>query len=254
MQKIAIILIICFYTAGCSVSRYGNGGKPQVESYDLNGFKGEEILKQNLTKGDFFIQKAEIEISSQGERQRFLATIKFKSPDRYLISIRSLSGIEAARVYLTKDSVLINDRVNKTLFFGSQQAGRKKYGFSSLVFPVCFGDAVISNNDDFSSFKCNDGVSSVNTVEDGFKLSYSIDCLRRRPVSLTVTNEIDARPVNITYEDFINLENLDFASRIKIINLKNYENITIKYSKIESPWEGDIFFIPGKNYEKVEIK
>ena len=40
-----------------------------------------------------------------------MATIKYELPDKYLISIRSKAGIEAARIFITKDTVLINDRI-----------------------------------------------------------------------------------------------------------------------------------------------
>ena len=41
---------------------------------------------------DFFIQKAEIEVINQDGKEKYLSTIKYEKPDKYLISIKSRTG------------------------------------------------------------------------------------------------------------------------------------------------------------------
>ena len=57
-------------------------------------------------------------------------------PDKFLISIKSHTGIEVARIFLTGDSIMINDRINKKLYYGSTSYLKNKYGLTTAVFPV----------------------------------------------------------------------------------------------------------------------
>ena len=61
---------------------------------------------QNITNTDFYIQKAEIEFTNKDNRQKFLCSIKYQRPDKYLISIKSRTGIEGARIYVSEDSII----------------------------------------------------------------------------------------------------------------------------------------------------
>ena len=106
----------------------------------------ERIENQNLTKRNFFIQKAEIEILSEEENQKLIASIKFIYPDQYLISLKSKTGIEAARIFITDDTVLINDRINRKLYFGKPAQLKNKYGISPAVLPVVLGDFIKGNS------------------------------------------------------------------------------------------------------------
>ena len=79
----------------------------------------ESTKNQNITNNGFFIQKAEIEIVTGEGKEKYLASIKFEKPDKYLISVKSRTGIEGARIYISNDSILVNDRINKKLYSGN---------------------------------------------------------------------------------------------------------------------------------------
>jgi hypothetical protein len=116
--------------AGCSVTR-----NVIVEKHD-NTYRfssdniTESVSQQNITNSGFFIEKAEIEINNDKGKEKFIANIKFELPDKYLISLKSRSGIEGARIYLSKDTILVNDRINQIEYYGTSFYIRKKYGFS----------------------------------------------------------------------------------------------------------------------------
>ena len=65
----------------------------------------ESIINQNLTVRSFFIERAEFKIISNDGEKSGIGTIKFLMPDRFLISIKSKTGIEVARIFLTGDSI-----------------------------------------------------------------------------------------------------------------------------------------------------
>ena len=254
MQKVSAILLVILYLTACSVS------KPVVRSNTVNRITEgsivdlSELQKQNITSHSFHIQKAEVEINEQGEKQRFFASVKFNKPDTFLISVRSTTGIEAVRIFATKDTVLINDRINRIFFYGTQNALRKKYGLSSMLFPVLLGDVIKADKRDEGQHKCETGIIMLDSYLEGKKIDYSIDCETLKAFEINITRESDTKPVLIKYSDFKNVYDIVFAERMSIRDLNNIDLIDVKFSKVEVPWVGESIFIPGNNYERIEIK
>ncbi|MBK9388914.1 MAG: DUF4292 domain-containing protein [Bacteroidetes bacterium] len=248
-KEVAIYFILLFFS-GCSVFKIQDGGNAINKNYvDLD-----KIVKKNLTNYSFYIQRADIEINSGGERRTFLASVKFNRPDTFLISIRSKSGIEAARVFLTNDTLLVNDRINKIVYYGSGEDLILKYGYSGYFLPLLFGDFIFKGENVNDTVNCNEGVLNIisNYKEKGFK--YCIDCYSEKILSVEIINEIETRPVIIEYLDSDRKDKIDYYSQVQLSNLKGFERIILKYEKIDVPYKGTIEFIPGKNYEQVRIR
>lgn len=253
MQKVVIILIMLYLTA-CSVSKpviRSNAAKKDIEGKNLGVTA---LLEQNISSNSFLIQKAEVEITDQGEKQRFFASIKFNKPDSFLISVRSTTGIEAVRIFATSDTVLINDRLNRTFLYGTQEAARKKYGLSSALFPLFLGDVILFHIDKATQYKCENGLIILSSVVKGTKVDYSINCENLKPTEISLTRETDIKPVFFRYSGFQKVAEFLFAGRVYIEDLNNIDLINVKFSKIDVPWDGHIDFVPGSNYEQVEIK
>lgn len=248
-KKIAIYFILIFFS-GCSVFKIQEGRNIINKTYvDIDNIK-----KKNLTNNSFYIQRADIEIYSDGEKRTFLASVKFNRPDTFLISIRSKSGIEAARVFLTDDTLLVNDRINKIVYYGSGDELIFKYGFSGYFVPLLFGDFIFQAENFDDTVNCKEGVLNIisNYKKKGFK--YCLDCYSERILSVEIVNEIDTRPIIIEYLDSEKKDEIDYYSKVQLSNLKGFERILLKFEKIEVPYNGYTEFIPGKNYEWVRIK
>jgi hypothetical protein len=251
-EKIAIFLCVLFL-AGCSVKRIKFNSSPNGNEKDFYQIETKDIIGNNLTGNSFFIQKAEIEIVNGTDKQRFIASIKFGAPDSFLISIKSNTGIEAARVLLTKDTVLINDRINKTLYYGSESSVIKKYGFSSKLLPVFFGDVIgihLSEN----AYNCKYGLTDIKEIISGSMYEYKLDCSTGKLRSFSVKKEIGSESIRFDYYDYDLYGKAFFLRKLKIRNLYGYDLININFNRLEMPWKDNIRFIPGKNYEQVEIK
>ena len=117
MRKNALILLLIYCITGCSVVKRETNTDFLSEENQTNSY--EQIRALNITNKDFNIIKAEIDISTDNEKQKLLGSIKYKTPETYLISIRNKSGIEAARILITSDTIMINDRINKKLYYGN---------------------------------------------------------------------------------------------------------------------------------------
>ncbi len=206
---------------------------------------------KNISKKNFFIQKAQVEISSSGLNENFLASVKFLTPDTFLISLRSKTGIEAARIYLTNDTVLINDRFNRQLIYGKPARLGMKYGLTTEILPVVFGD-YISNTERLNGEPtCEKGITVLNSSLHGSKIKYIADCNEGKIIAASMESSTNQGSTDLKFGKFMKSGTVSYPSDITI----TYQEmiINIKIDRFESPWDGIIDFVPGKNYEIIEL-
>lgn len=250
MYKIAYILVVLFLTAGCSAIR--PAFRPEQKS--IAGKDSDNLSKvvidQNITKHNFYVQKAQVEIISNSINETFLASIKFLYPDTFLISIRSKTGIEAARIFYTKDTILINDRISRKLLYGKPGIAGRRYGITPESFPLVLGD-LISENGNVLYSDCINGEATLNSSFHGSKIRYVLDCENGKVVSATQEGSSKSVLTVLNFKKFIREKDLFYPSSISIVSEEMKLNIRI--DKMEYPWNGNIEFIHGKNYELIEL-
>jgi len=253
LQKIALILFGLIFFTSCSVNRIRRTVDLPMAETGNRGKIMESVINQNVTKESFYIQKADIEINAQEGNQKLTGFVKYTRDGLYLISLRSKTGIEAARIFISKDSILVNDRINRRLYCASTSYLSVKYGVSSDIIPLLFGDLVTgkSLND---NVKCVEGKSEFVSfpVESGVK--YEIDCKIYKTLKAVSRSNISSDGLEIRYSDFFNKEGQYIPGTIDIKDIKGQTNIKIEIRKIELPWEGEIYFVPGNNYEIIKLK
>lgn len=247
MRKIIFIFIVGIILSGCSVTKNrATGDNVKL----LTGTVLENAEYQNITNNGFFIQKAEIEILTPGGREKLIGTIKFEKPDKYLISIKSRTGIEGARIYITKDTVLVNDRINKKLYSGTSGYLKLKYGVSQNLLPLLFGDIILDSKCKSISIKCKDDRARINCPFKGVYLNYIIDCKENK----TNMVSFEDQGVNIKYDNYFILNTIVIPRNVNFNSSRYDTSIKFKIVKVEYPWSGNISFIPGKDYELIELR
>jgi hypothetical protein len=238
---------------GCSVTRNIEKGALENSNKVLSLSIAESVKFQNLTDTSFFIQKAEIEVINQDGKEKFIGTIKYEKPDKYLISIKSRTGIEGARIFISKDSILINDRINKKIYFANSFYLKRKYGLPLSCFPLIFGDIVLEKNCDTGQIRCSEDKMNIDCLVNGLRLRYDIDCKKRKVILVNQMNNFVQDGIKIRYESFFKLGNMFFPGIVELEDTQYNTTIKIKFSKIEFPWNGNVKFVPGKGYELIEI-
>lgn len=253
MQKIVIILFIIICSCGCSVTR--NSGKNNYSFSDINESSklSERIKNNNLSNSSFFIEKADIHASGPEGDQKFLGSLKFELPDTYLISLRSISGFEVLRIYLTRDTLLINDRINKKLYYGRSQYLSEKYGIPVSILPLIFGDYLSTEIKDDLGLECKDGKVKLNSGINGIMIKYVIDCKKGKAISTSVVNSLNQESVKMNFTKFFGKETYMLPKSINIIGASRNLLISIRIVKAKLPFEGKIEFIPGSRYELVPL-
>jgi hypothetical protein len=220
---------------------------------DDNKFFITKVEEQNITKENFNISKADIEIVSDSDRKALIASVKFCKPDKYLISIKSKTGIEVARIYITNDTLLINDRFNRIQYYGSPGVLYDRYGITNELFSLVFGDYKDFkriNNDDYI---CKDDILEIICAEKNTEIIYRIDCSRNKVIAAILKSQDGRRELIFTFTDFMMMNNISLAQEIKLTGIPGIDLLKISIRKIDFPWEGVIEFIPGNRYEKIEI-
>ena len=208
---------------------------------------------QNITNTGFYIQKAEIETVTSAGNDKFTAIIKFEKPDKYLISLRSRTGIEGVRIYISGDSIQMNDRINRKLYYGTSIYLQRKYGFSQSLLPLIFGDILLDKKCGLSKENCIEGKLNIICQLAGVPLNFSIDCKKRKLITVEQVTGINKEGMNMRYTNYFKAGNILIPRNIEFDDNKYGIAVKIRISKVQSPWSGNISFVPGRGYELIEL-
>ncbi|HEX2968061.1 MAG TPA: DUF4292 domain-containing protein [Bacteroidales bacterium] len=252
MRKIVYVYIMILLVSGCSgIKRTGKSRDEgrTGKSYEISS---DEILLNNLNRQNFYIQKANIDFESADFSLSSVATIKFVQPDEYLISVKVLTGMEIARIYLNSDTVMMNDRINRKFYYGKPGVLGARFGIPFEIFPVIFGD-FISSDVKKEELKCIDNVINIDTYIKGLKLQYNINCTNRKATSVKPVG-YSGVPIQVSFMNFRNEKSVVFPQQISLTHNESGSKLNINIEKIELPWSGELGFVPGERYEKIELK
>jgi hypothetical protein len=253
LWKIVIIVILGFFSAGCSVIRNKSTGNSEISKEVISLNVLESVKKQNITNKNFFIQKAEIEIITQNYKQKFIGSVKFIYPDKYLISIKGKTGIEGARIYISGDTILINDRINKKVYSVSGMFLKRKFGISTDFLPLFLGDIVLEEKSEESKVSCSGDKINFDCAVQGILLNYEINCKKGKTVLVKQVNSTNPIDIEIKYSKYIDYGNILLPGNIELIDSQRNIRLKIKIIKMKQPWNGKVEFIPGRDYETIEI-
>ena len=251
MQKIVLIVLIAMSISGCSVLKHGK--KTPAETESNREISVNSIIEKNLTRNNFDIQKAEIQYTDNSKTVNLLASLKYRTSEEYMISMRSRTGIEIARIFVTNDTILLNDRINRKLYYGSSDYLEKKYGISAKAIPILFGDIIIADNHK-AIIECKDGKGEVNEKLNSKILKYQVDCDKKKISGLLILSDKEEGLIEGKLDDFQYIEDKLFPGTVKLLEVKGKSEIRINIRKVSFNESESLKFIPGANYEKVLIK
>ena len=250
MQKIALILFLTLFCTSCSVVRRSKKIDYSALNINKTETRLENLKSQNITASNFFIQKAEIGISSHGEKEKVIGSIKYEKPDKFLISIKNRTGIEALRIFISIDTILVNDRINRKLLYAAPDYLRSKYGISNKLFAIILGDYISDNVSEQGITNCMNGKLDLDEEAGGIKIKYIINCKFNKVLFASTEERFKGRKIEVRFDNFRKRGDILAPQKIEIIDINAMTNIVIHIKKIEYPWSGKIEFIPGSRYEK----
>lgn len=248
MYKVSFAILIAYFLA-CSCATTGKAGKAAGASNDasVKDILRNTVLK-NLTMTGFFVQKGKIITFNEDSRISLYFTMKFNARGEYLISLRSRIGMEAFRIYLSDDTVLINDRINKNLLCGKPGDFEKLSGLPAALLKISVGDLFINKPVNQGNTNCRNNEIELSDYYMGFTINSKIDCKREKLKTITINSGAPGNYITINYLKFRE-DSYTVPKKVEINDPGRKIKIVISIDKYLAPWVGDIDFIPGKGYK-----
>ena len=247
MYKVGLILLLFYiFSAGCAVRNIDLpeiAGETRVSSERILG----QVAARNITNGGFFVQKGKISTSGEAGRINLLFTMKYVKPGNYLISLRSITGIEAFRVYISQDTVLINDRLNQEILYGKPADFERITGIHPDLLRISLGDIVFTGNEIVDVGGCSGGEIKLEGNYKGLLINTIVSCGVEKVKSAVLNRGIPDRTINIDYKKH-RFDYYRIPRRIEVNDYSRNVTIKVKIEKYLSPWVGDVEFIPGNGY------
>jgi len=240
-----IILYICLITTGlqgCKTTRNSIG-----LTYESNIENVKESLKKKkIDANTIWIKKYNCEIIENWKRKEFYGDIKIIKGERITITIKSGIGIETARILLTKDSVIIIDRIKREVYCGGYKRMEKYFGLIDCYKKA--EDLLVSNNsmvieeleqDAGNEYDIKNGENRNERIiyETGMKKRVKRFTIVMDNNSIVEYMEKNGKMemLKVNYLSWDNVGNIQFPGEIKIeISKGSEKNIgIIKYERVE---------------------
>jgi hypothetical protein len=167
--------------------------------------------------------------------------------------MKSNTGIEAARAWITADTVLINDRLHKKLYYGKSSTFEKKYGIAVKTIPVLMGDFIEADRKTDNPVDCIKGVDEEMAQFENFRVEYLISCRENKILESKIIHP-DKDTIGINYYKTKKDGNKKYPTKIIFTDSEANILMEIKIRDMDFNNIDKIDFIPGKGYEKVLLK
>lgn len=248
-KKLILPAVILF--SACSAIRNSGSSDISIQGnfVDLN-----KTIAMNISGSDYNILRALVTVSTEADKSEFLLNLRYKSPDNYLASLKSKTGIEAARIFITSDTILINDKLNKRLYFGSSSYLFEKYGINVRALQLLFGDFLTAGNTKQDTLRCFNGVALVSEVLNGRRIDYRINCSTGKVADTYLSSESTNELLHLGFGNIKTIGNSRFPGEIAISDKNKDQQIILVVEKAIFEPIQELSFIPGKGFEMILLK
>ncbi len=252
MQKIVLVFSLVFFFSGCSVFHRHERNIFSNESVG-NSVSGDQYIRgRNLTENGSYIKSMDIEYSDGKTESNIAGSVRFEKPDKYLIALRSKTGIEFVRIYLNGDSIFILDRLKHKVYKGPLQYIKKSFGFPVEILPVILGD-FIGKCKIIDERENKENVVNVKCFIPEVVMEYQLDREKGKAVLSRVETLLGRDVSIIRYEKFKKENGAFFPEKIVMSNDERKLLVVFKIRKIEYPWKEKVEFNIGNRYEILEL-
>jgi hypothetical protein len=224
-----------------------NGGN-EGNSLSLDKY----VRGKNLSENGFYIKSIDLEFNDGKTKSNIAGSVRFEKPDKYLITLRSKTGIEFARIYLNRDSIFILDRLKHKVYRGPLKYVNRNYGFPAEILAVIFGD-FIGNCTKVDEGENKGNIVKVKCLISGVVMRYELDREKGKAVSASVESRLGKDVSIIRYEKYKKENNAFFPEKIVMTNDSRKLSAVFRIRKIECPWNDKVEFNIDNRYEILEL-
>ena len=261
-----IIIVVCFIASSCRTGREIHRSLEEEK-------KGKEVTLESLKNNKNFekylkLDGASVTMRINSKEERFSAGIAIKRDELLIISIIPMAGIEAMRVYCTKDSIIVLNRKEKTYYCETYGKILSRYGVH-----INFDDLVaICANEFFIYEKENENIYNVryenvdnerrraeytNSTEKESKIQQSIiyNTIKGTIEEILIVDDRKNMKMTVNYSNFIKVEEGVFPEKMAIMIKRGKNTLTMRIDirKIEAEKEINLNIEIPAQYIKTEL-
>lgn len=211
-------------------------------------------LDSNRINFKTFSAKMNVDYSgTDGKKYDVNANVRMYKDSVIWISVNAILGIEAMRAYITKDSVFLLDKLNKTYTARSvdylQEVSALPLTLSTLQ-DLIIGNPVFLDSNVISYSTGNNTVSLL-SIDNRFKSFITLNAGDKTLLhsKLDDVNIARSRTADLGYSDYENKRGPQFATKRRIsVTEKNKLNIAMDFKQYEFNQEVSFPFSVPKNY------
>lgn len=223
MNKIAWPLMLCTLLLLQSCNRKFLG-------FD---FSPKDELQIDSFEFEYFSSKAKFKYKSDNNKTKATANIRIKKDSIIWMNLTPGIGIQAARIKITKDSLIMIDNINKNILRYSFETLSAEFNFDinfDLIQSVIIGDLPIAiNSRDMVDKKANHFLMTQN--RDALDIENTIGLKTRKLEKLTATSTRTQNTLDIKYGEFKLIDEYAFPHKalilLKYFKDKENQSITI---------------------------
>jgi hypothetical protein len=238
--------------AGCSPGKLSSGNKETDLKRNAHQIV-EQLIKNNISGNDYNVFKGSVSVRGSNKAGKYLFSLRHKAPDTYLLSIKNSLGIEGGRIFITHDTLLINDRINRKVLYGKPEMIEKLTGIPVFFKELIFGDVVLISELKEEQIEIVNNKVIVNQRIGGFIGRSHINANLNKITKATWSKGTGINEIQISYSNFSKAVK-HFPRKIQIMSVQESSDLIIRVEKIDFGLIDSIKFIPGENYIYEEIK
>ena len=215
------------------------------------------LLKLNGNKVDFKTFSAKVDVDYRGGDDKHYdvnANLRMYRDSLIWVSVNAVFGIEAMRMLITKDSVYLLDKLNKTYLIRRIDYLQEVTGLPltlSIVQDLLVGNPVFIDSN-IVSYSNNSNTVSLLSIGSAFKNLVTING-NNNVLLHSKLDDIDisrSRPADLSYDDYESKKNKLFSSKRRItVAEKNKLDISLNFKQYEFNDDINFPFSIPRNYK-----
>ncbi len=222
-----------------------------LNPYDIT----KEQLKKNYINFKAFSAKIKVETEdNNGKNPDITAVVRMVKDSAIWISLTAtFLNVEVYRAYITPDSVILLDKREKTVQYRTldylQEVTEIPFDFKSLQ-DMFLGNPIFFNNAE-AVFQKNENFTLASSTGKFFKtlLTLKADNLQLLHAKLDDVNPLKHRTADLTYNDYISIDTLQFSTdRNIIVSEKNKISAHLNFKQVDFNKELQLSFSIPKNF------
>ena len=215
-----------------------------------------ENFKNNQINFSTFSAKIKVETEdAKGKNPDLTAVIRMVKDSAIWLSLSAtFLNVEVFRLYITKDSVILLDKRERTVQYRRldylQEVTQIPLDFATLQ-NLIIGNAIFFSSDS-AIIKKADNYILINAVDNNFKnlLTLKTDNYQLDHIKLDDVNVMRNRTADITYAGYQKVDNINFSTLRDItIVEKNKLQVTMEFKQFEFNKDLSVAFPVPKNYK-----